>query len=81
MSSKLKLFFRFLKENGALNKYIDKMYKYNITIEKLEKYIEEYPSHMISGIFPWMYSDKVDWRKLNREWQNIIYAAKASQTN
>ena len=77
MSSKLKLFFRFLKENGALNKYIDKMYKYNITIEELEKNIEEHPSYMISAIFPWMPSDKVDWLKLNKVWKNIIYAVKA----
>lgn len=73
ISSKLKFFFRFLKEQGAFNEYIRKIKEEDIPFERLEYTVNKRMLNMISGLFLWYYTDKVDWPQLDREWRDLLY--------
>ena len=60
MTNKLKFFFRFLKEQGAFNEYIKKINEDNIPFARLEHTVNGRMLNMISGLFLWCYTDKVD---------------------
>lgn len=74
VSSKLKLFFRFLKEKGVLNKYIDRLYKSNITLDVLENLVEYCPENMFNTVLPWYRLEyDIDLSKVNTEWKCMFY--------